>query len=761
MNKFLFILFFIFSEISFGQSRFLNKNEVSTLIHNGDLKIEEGDYFGAIHFYDLVYAIDSTTTGIIYRLAISNKGFHNYNKAMLLLMKIDKDKALKNSHPLYLFHIADILKREGKYKESEKTFKNFLRTYKLKNDYYYRKAKNEVNNFHKVYDLLKDTIDVKITNLGDNLNTGNAEFNSYFISDTSIIFSTLRSNKYNDDGSVDEKDYYFSIYKGIKQDSVWKIDSNDVFSSKNSRTNGSVDFLNNFFYYSKFESEDGFQIYKTEMKNRQPTFSAPRKLSINVLGFSSKNPHYFNLGDKQYLLFTSNRKGGKGGWDIWYSEYKRGNWSNPKNLGSKVNSNGDEVSPYFNKRKKTVYFASNWHYNLGGFDIFKTLGNWKRPASIKNLGIPLNSSENDLYYSPNDSLSGILTSSRIGSITNNVTVCCNDLFFYQLPKSKETIGDTIGIPDDIATMLRLKNLVEEYHVTLYFHNDRPNPDNWDTLTPYSYLDTYRSYIKRISTYRKEYSKQLVGKDSLEAVDEIQDFFDDYVHRGVSDLKIFTAELIKELDNGNKIELSVKGYASPLAKSNYNINLTLRRINTLQNYLRRYPGDLFSKYLDNKAANGGLLKIIKVPFGEYRSDTTISDDFYDTRNSVYSKGAALERKIEIINLRLINDSIRKEIPFKFSLDSNKATYNLGKIDTLNFSWRLYLENSTDSIIEIDSINTGCHCMSPKREKWKINPGEIEQLDLDFKMKGYSGLIGRKLELFMKNGEIREIILLFEI
>ena len=232
MNKVLFILFFILSGISFGQSRFLNKNEVSTLIDNGDLKVKEGDYFGAIHFYDLAYEIDSTTKGIIYRLAISNKGFHNYNKAMLLLMKIDKDIALKNSHPTYLFHIADILKREGKYEESEKAFKKFLSTYKLKNDYYYRKAKNEVNNFNKVYDLLKDTVDVEITNLGDNLNTGNAEFNSYFISDTNIIFSTHRSNEINDDGSVDEKEYYFSIYKGIKQDSVWKIDSNDVFSSK-------------------------------------------------------------------------------------------------------------------------------------------------------------------------------------------------------------------------------------------------------------------------------------------------------------------------------------------------------------------------------------------------------------------------------------------------------------------------------------------------------------------------------------------------
>ncbi len=761
MRKVLFILCFVISGISLGQSKYFKVTELNTLIENGDLKMEEGDYFGAIHFYDLAFEIDSTAEGLIYRLAISNKGFHNYKKAMPLLMKIDKDGVLKNSHPDYLFHIAEILKREGKYEESEKAFKKFTRTYKVKNDLYYRRAKNEVKSFSKVYTLLGDTVDVEITNLGEELNTGSAEFNSYFISDTSIVFSTLRAPEYNKNGSVDKDKYSISIYKGIEEDSVWRVDSSYIYSSKKSRANGSVDIVSGFFYYSKLEANDGFQIYKTEIKDGKPTFKVPKKLSVNVEGFASKNPHYFKIGSKQYLLFTSNRKGGKGGWDIWFSEYKRGNWSNPKNLGSKVNSYGDEVSPFYDGKRKVVYFASNWHYNLGGFDMYKATGNWKRPVSIKNLGIPLNSSENDLYYSPYDSLSGMFTSSRIGAITDKVAVCCNDLFSYQFPKPVKTPEDTLDLPDDVATMLRLQRLVEEYHVTLYFHNDRPNPDNWDTITPYSYMETYNSYIKRIPTYREEYSKKLHGEDSLEAVDEIQDFFDDYVHRGVSDLKIFTAELIKELNNGNKIELSVKGYASPLAKSDYNVNLTLRRINSLQNYLRRYPGNVFSKYLDNKAANGGLLKIIKVPFGEHRSDTTISDDFYDTRNSVYSKGAALERKIEIINLQLINDSIRKDIPFKFSLDSNQTTYNLGKIDTLNFSWRFYIENLSDSIIEIDSVNTGCHCMAPKRNEWRINPGEVEPLDLDFNMKGYSGSIGRKVQIYLKSGEIRELILLFEI
>lgn len=761
MRNQLVIFCLLLSSFVLGQSRYLKVTELNTLIEDGDMKMEEGDYFGAIHFYNLAFDIDSTAEGLIYRLAISNKGYHNYDVALPLFRKIEKQLSLKNAHPDYLFHIADIQKRQGNYKESEKAYKKFVRTYKIKNDWYYRFAKNEVKSFPKVFDLLNDTIEVEITNLGTQLNTGNSEFNSYYKNDSTILFSTLRAQETEDDGTVRKEDYTVSIYQGIHKDSIWSVDSSYDSSNKESITNGSIDTIKQFFYYSKLEETDGYQIYRSEIKNGKPTYKNPLKLSINLVGTASKNPHFFTIGNKAYLLFTSNRKGGKGGWDLWYSEFKRDKWSNPKNLGFKVNSPGDEVGPFYDVQKKTVYFASNWHYNLGGFDMFKATGNWKRPSIINNLGVPLNSSENDLYYSPYDSLKGMFTSSRIGAITDKEAVCCNDLFAYQFPTPEILPGDSLDIPDDLATMQRLQRLIEEYHVTLYFHNDRPNPDNWDTITPYTYMETYNSYIKRIPTYRSEYSKRLHGEDSLAAVDEIQDFFDDYVHRGVKDLAFFTAELIKELNNGNKIELSVKGYASPLAKSDYNVNLTLRRINSLQNYLRRYPGDVFSKYLDNKAANGGFLKIVKVPFGEYRSDTTISDDFYDTRNSVYSKGAALERKIEIINLELINDSVRKEIPFKFNLDSSTTTFNLLKIDTAKFSWRFYIENPTDSIIEIDSINTGCDCLVPKRGEWKINPKEVEPLDLDFDMTGYSGLIGRKVEVFLKSGEKRELILLFEL
>ena len=131
--------------------------------------------------------------------------------------------------------------------------------------------------------------------------------------------------------------------------------------------------------------------------------------------------------------------------------------------------------------------------------------------------------------------------------------------------------------------------------SLYFHNDRPNPDNWDTITPYSYLETYEAYLDSLPAYYTRNTMGKSGEDSLAAFNKINDFFDEYVHKGIQDLRGFSEELLKELEMGSKILLTVKGYASPLAKSDYNVNVTLRRINSFVNYLRDYAGNSFVPY----------------------------------------------------------------------------------------------------------------------------------------------------------------------
>jgi hypothetical protein len=104
--------------------------------------------------------------------------------------------------------------------------------------------------------------------------------------------------------------------------------------------------------------------------------------------------------------------------------------------------------------------------------------------------------------------------------------------------------------------------------------------------------------------------------------------------------------LEELKKGAKINITVKGFASPLAKTDYNVNLTKRRISSLVNYLMHYDNGVFKPYLTNTAPNGGKVIFTQVPFGEYTANKLTSDNFHDQKNSVYSRSAAIERKIEI-------------------------------------------------------------------------------------------------------------------
>ena len=94
----------------------------------------------------------------------------------------------------------------------------------------------------------------------------------------------------------------------------------------------------------------------------------------------------------------------------------------------------------------------------------------------------------------------------------------------------------------------------------------------------------------------------------------------------------------------KWSYTLKGILSPLHDKNYNINLSKRRISSLINMVNNFKNGALKEYLDNRS-----IKIVELPFGENRSDKKVSDNPKDRKNSVYSKNAMLERKIEIVEI----------------------------------------------------------------------------------------------------------------
>ncbi len=200
----------------------------------------------------------------------------------------------------------------------------------------------------------------------------------------------------------------------------------------------------------------------------------------------------------------------------------------------------------------------------------------------------------------------------------------------------------------ILKKLRLTPASMEMYLplTLYFDNDKPSWTARPEETATGYDEAYSAYMKRREEFVARTTRNLTGAEKAEAERRMNVFFDSDVHGGFMRLDSFASNLTLFLEGGASIEIMVKAYASPLATPEYNLALTKRRIVSVLNFMRHYGDGHFQKYILN-----GQLKVSTVPYGESASSKNVSDNPKDIRRSIYSVEASLERRAEILEVRL--------------------------------------------------------------------------------------------------------------
>ncbi len=612
------------------------------LVKVGDELIEKyGDYYGASLWYEKALDIDSTYLDIAFKYAESLRKYNDYAKAESKYYYIYKKDRGKD-YPLAPFWYATMQKYNGNYADAKKSFKSAKRYFaRDRKGYHYLKIMNEIKSCEEAINIRRDSIPLDIKNMGESINTYSSELGGTLLDDSTVIFSSLRDEKMEDNNVVvDTSLYLVRLFKGSKHGNVWQND--DKLDKKINEpnyhiANGCLNTKGDIFYYTRCDKTFNCKIYA--IKYSEGNWETPYEVkNVNVEGYNSTQPSIAEVDGQEILFFSSNREGGKGQLDIWYArKNNQGDFMAPANAGESINTIEDEITPFYYQKDSSLYFSSNWHYGLGGFDVFKSKTDMNTFGEPENAGFPINTSTNDFYYNIRNN-TALITSNRIGSHTKKGETCCNDIWVYEIPDTIKPLYTT------------LEELNRYLPVRLYFHNDQPNPRTTDTLTKLSYDETYKDYTRLYNEYKREFSQGLKGDEKEDALLEIEDLFSEHIDKGVKDLELFSPLLLKELEAGKTVTLTVKGFASPLSKSDYNVNLTLRRVSSLINYLGKYNNGILQPYINGTAENGAKLEFIKVPFGEYQSIKNISDDVKDKRNSVYSPGAAFERKIEIIAIQ---------------------------------------------------------------------------------------------------------------
>ena len=250
----------------------------------------------------------------------------------------------------------------------------------------------QIQSCRNAIELMKVPIYVKKENLGSVINGRFSDFNPVISANEDILVFN-RSEQFQD-----------FVYFSKKVNNKWTEPVDIIpefglgFEQKNFVTSISDDGRE-LFVYRPGEDYDG-NIYVSK-RDKNDKWSNLVKLNDNI-NTKFWESHATISHDGKQLFFTSNRKGTYGGLDIYVSRRDTAdNWGPAKNLGPVINTEYNEESPFLGKDDKTLYFSSAGQYNMGGYDIFYSSlldnGQWAKPL---NIGFPLNSTDDDLFFNP-------------------------------------------------------------------------------------------------------------------------------------------------------------------------------------------------------------------------------------------------------------------------------------------------------------------------------------------------------------------------
>src|SRR5690606_26020910 len=169
-------------------------------------------------------------------------------------------------------------------------------------------------------------------------------------------------------------------------------------------------------------------------------WSTPKLIpSINLQNYNSRQP--FVTGDGKYLFFASDRTGGYGRFDIWYAPLLAdGSTGEPVNAGAGINTPDNEQSPFYHTKTNTIVFSSDRSPGMGGYDLLMAKGKEKQWSAPENMGHPVNSSRDDLYFfapANGSLLQNAIVSSDRGS------GCCIDLYAVSKTAKKKMIRGAV------------------------------------------------------------------------------------------------------------------------------------------------------------------------------------------------------------------------------------------------------------------------------------------------------------------------------
>lgn len=400
--------------------------------------VKEGSYYNAAEYYEDVLKAKPDKVKIIHELAEINRSLRDYKAAeKYYTLEIEK---VGDKWPNSKFFLGQMQKMNGKYDDARTTFKEYLKQKLDKNDISYKSlAKTEIIGCDSSAAWLANPNKIKVTHEEGFVNNVLTDFAPKPMSGNRLLYSSLKSDTAINVTKSDH-DYYAKLFIATRDGKNWKDDTKLSYPPNDAKThvgNGVFSTDEKTLYYTKCDQTElvkmRCRLFKSSLDGSE--WGNPEELkSLNNQNGTTTQPAFGLDKDGNEVLYFVSDRGGKGGLDIFYAQVnKDGSFGPVKNVGSEVNTAGDEFSPFYDVNSKRLYFSSNGHPGLGGLDIFQVNGapeNWGIPY---NLGSPANSSADDMYFIlDNNGKRGFITSNRVGTKTIRGETCCDDIWSIAL-----------------------------------------------------------------------------------------------------------------------------------------------------------------------------------------------------------------------------------------------------------------------------------------------------------------------------------------
>ena len=383
-------------------------------------------YSEALFVWEFILEDNPTNANILYKIGMCHVHLNNeaealpyFEKAQYAVVKNYNPHSPmeKNSPPELYYYLAKSSHVHGKVDTALYQYDFFLKNVKKKHSKYHL-GELGLDQCKVAHKLMASPEPYVIRNIGSIINTEAPEYSPVVTIDGSSLFFTskrLRSDSSNARyKNIANGQYYEDIYVTYRDmDGNWSKPSYLGFCDAR-KNNASISVSPGGQQVFVYADINGGDVYYSELQDT--TFESIVPFPAEELNTKSWETHATISPDGNYLYFVSDREGGLGGRDIYRLKIlPDGSWSKAFNLGAPINSEYDEDAPFLGADSRTMYFSSNGRNSMGGFDIFISqmdeAEKWLEP---KNVGYPLNSFDDDIFYTTTaDGHTGFYSSDKL------------------------------------------------------------------------------------------------------------------------------------------------------------------------------------------------------------------------------------------------------------------------------------------------------------------------------------------------------------